>query len=258
MSVWSAWLSAVGVLAAMAVMGWVLSLLRRDVGVVDSLWGLFFAAAAITYAATLNGQGLRSGLVLALCLIWALRLTSYITWRNWGEPEDRRYAAMRDRNQPHFELKSLYLIFGLQATIAAVVSLPLLGAMAGQRPLGVIDLIGVLLWGVGLTFEALGDWQLSRFKADPDNKVRVLDHGLWRYTRHPNYFGDFCVWWGFYLLALGAGAWWAILGPALMTVLLLRVSGVTLLESDIAERRPGYQVYVRRTNAFFPGLPRES
>lgn len=258
MTAWASWLSAVGVLAVMALLGWLLSLLRRDVGVVDSLWGLFFAGAALTYAATLADQGSRSVLVLALCLVWALRLSSYITWRNWGEPEDRRYADIRDRNQPNFELKSLYLIFGLQAAIAAVVSLPLLGAMSSASTLGVLDYLGLLLWAVGLTFEAVGDWQLSQFKADPGNQGKVMDRGLWRYTRHPNYFGDFCIWWGFYLLALSAGAWWAIVGPILMTLLLLRVSGVSLLESDIVERRPAYQDYIRRTNAFLPGKPRES
>jgi len=112
------------------------------------------------------------------------------------------------------------------------------------------------VWAVGLVFEAGGDWQLARFKRDPANAGRVMDRGLWRYTRHPNYFGDFCVWWGFFLIALAGGAWWSVAGPLIMSFLLLRFSGVTLLEKDIGERRPAYAEYVRRTNAFFPGRPR--
>jgi steroid 5-alpha reductase family enzyme len=125
--------------------------------------------------------------------------------------------------------------------------------VAGDASLGLLDGLGVVLFAVGLLFEAVGDLQLAQFKADPDNAGRVMDRGLWRWTRHPNYFGDFCVWWGFYLLALGAGAWWSIVGPLIMSFLLLRFSGVRLLERDIGERRPAYAEYVRRTNAFFPG-----
>jgi steroid 5-alpha reductase family enzyme len=142
--------------------------------------------------------------------------------------------------------------------LAWVISLPLLGSIGGDAaPLGWLDYLGIAFWCVGFYFEAVGDWQLARFKADPANAGQVMDRGLWGLTRHPNYFGDFCIWWGFGLLALGAGAWWALPGPVLMSVLLLRVSGVSLLERDIGQRRPGYAEYVRRTNAFFPG-PRRS
>jgi steroid 5-alpha reductase family enzyme len=145
-------------------------------------------------------------------------------------------------------------VFGMQALLAWVISLPLLGGIAGEpHPLGVLDALGVALWLVGWTFESVGDWQLARFKRDPANAGRVMDRGLWRFTRHPNYFGDFCVWWGFYAIALAAGAWWSIVGPMIMSVLLWRVSGVALLERHIGKRRPEYAEYVRRTNAFFPG-----
>jgi steroid 5-alpha reductase family enzyme len=183
-------------------------------------------------------------------------LCIHITRRNWGGGEDRRYQAIRARNQPHFALKSLYLVFALQAVLAWVISLPLLPAILSDSPLGILDIAGAALWLVGFWFEAGGDWQLARFKADPANAARVMDRGLWRYTRHPNYFGDFTLWWGLYVIALAARGWWSIVGPLVMTVLLLRVSGVTLLERDIGERRPEYKEYVRRTNAFFPGLPR--
>jgi steroid 5-alpha reductase family enzyme len=138
--------------------------------------------------------------------------------------------------------------------LAWIVSLPLLGSLLSDRASGPIDMAGALLWLLG--FEAGGDWQLARFKADPANKGRVMDRGLWRYTRHPNYFGDFCVWWGFYAFAVAAGAWWAIAGPLLMSLLLMRVSGVTLLEKHIGKRRPEYSGYAARTRVFFPGPPK--
>jgi steroid 5-alpha reductase family enzyme len=244
-------------IAAIAALGtWVLSVLRRNVAIVDSLWSLMFVLTAAVYASGAPALGTRAIIALVLVTVWALRLSIYITARNWGHGEDRRYQAIRARNQPYFALKSLYLVFGLQAMMAWIISLPLLGAILSPRPLGTLDAAGVTLWLVGLAFEAGGDWQLARFKADPANRGKVMDRGFWRLTRHPNYFGDFCVWWGFYLLAASAGAWWSAIGPLLMSVLLMKVSGVTLLEKDIGERRPGYAEYKRRTNPFFPGLPR--
>jgi steroid 5-alpha reductase family enzyme len=241
-------------LAALAT--WLVSLYRHDVSIVDSLWSLLFVLAACSYSVGAELLGPRAALILMLVSVWALRLAVFITWRNWGHGEDRRYQAIRARNQPNFALKSLYLVFLLQAVLAWLISLPLLGAIVNPGPLGALDVAGAALWLVGLVFEAGGDWQLARFKADPGNQGKVMDRGFWRLTRHPNYFGDFCVWWGFYLIAASAGAWWSIPGPILMSVLLMRVSGVTLLEKDIGERRPQYADYMRRTNAFFPGLPK--
>jgi steroid 5-alpha reductase family enzyme len=246
---------ALAPIAAAAVLTWLLSLLKHNVSIVDTLWSLLFLFAAASYAAVAPRLTPRAIGVLVLVAIWALRLSIHITRRNWGGGEDRRYQAMRARNQPHFALKSLYLVFALQALLAWIVSLPLFAAITSASPLGILDLAGCILWLLGFCFEAVGDWQLARFTADPANRGRVLDEGLWRYTRHPNYFGEFVLWWGFYLIALSAGAWWSIAGPALMSVLLLRVSGVTLLEKDIGERRPEYADYRRRTNAFFPGTP---
>jgi steroid 5-alpha reductase family enzyme len=253
-------LQGLGVVAFAALCTWALSLVRRNVAIVDSLWSLMFVMAAWTYAVETPLRGPRAMLVLGLVTVWALRLSIYITVRNWGHGEDRRYQAIRARNQPHFEIKSIYLIFALQALLAWIISLPLLGAILNSGPhsnsLGVLDIAGTALWLVGFSFEAGGDWQLARFKSDPANRGKVMDRGFWRYTRHPNYFGDFIVWWGLYLIAAGAGAWWSIIGPIVMSVLLMRVSGVTLLEKDIGERRPQYADYIRRTNAFFPGPPR--
>jgi steroid 5-alpha reductase family enzyme len=253
---------AVAAIAALAT--WVLSVYKRDVSIVDSLWPLLFALMGYAYAAGAGGgvefglgtMGPRAVLILSLATAWALRLFLYITWRNWNHGEDRRYQAIRARNEPHFAFKSLYLVFALQVLLAWVISLPLLAALLNPGPLRVLDVIGAGLWLAGFTFEAGGDWQLARFKADPSNRDQVMDRGFWRLTRHPNYFGDFCVWWGFYLIAVAAGGWWALLGPLVMSVLLMRVSGVTLLEKDIGERRPKYADYIRRTNAFFPGMPK--
>ena len=253
------WLLALPWLLGVAAVAWAWSVVIRNVTLVDTLWSLMFLLAAVVYAyATLPAEP-RTVLLLVLVTLWAIRLAAYLGVRTLGHAEeDARYQAIRRRNEPGFAWKSLYLVFGMQAVLAWVISLPLLGAIAGEpRPLGALDAIGVALWLVGFTFETVGDWQLARFKADPASAGRVMDRGLWRYTRHPNYFGDFCVWWGFYAIALAAGAWWSIVGPVIMSVLLLRVSGVALLERHIGKRRPGYAEYVRRTNAFFPG-PRRS
>ena len=250
------YLSALPVLAAVAALGWLVSLVRRNVDVVDSLWSLLFLIALVVYWRLSPVQGERGLLLLALVGAWALRLCIYITARNWGHEEDRRYQAIRRRNDPGFAFKSLYLVFLFQTLLAWVISLPLLGATIADVPLGPLDYLGVALWLLGFTFEAGGDWQLARFKRDPANAGKVMDRGFWRYTRHPNYFGDFAVWWGLYAIALSAGAWWSFVGPAFMSFLLLRVSGVRLLERDIGQRRPEYAEYVRRTNAFFPGPPK--
>ena len=250
-------LTGLAVIVAMAVVTWLVSLARRDVSVVDSLWSVFITTGGAVYAFVLQAAGSRPVLMLALAVTWALRLSIYISWRNHGQPEDRRYQQMRARNQPHFELKSLYLIFGLQAVLAWIVSAPFLAGFGGTHPLGVLDLIGASLAVFGIVFEAVGDQQMARFKADASNKGQVMDRGLWRFTRHPNYFGECCTWWGLYLIALAAGgAAWSIVSPLLITVLLLKVSGVSLLEADIAERRPAYRDYIVRTNAFVPGRPK--
>ncbi len=245
-------------LSIFAVLGWLLSLRLRNVSIVDVMWSLMFLLAAGSYAATLEQPGPRLWLVLTLVAIWALRLAGYIAWRNWGAREDYRYQRIRANNEPGFAFKSLYIVFGLQALLALLISLPLLVAVESDAPLGVVDIVGAALWLTGLIFEAGGDWQLARFRANPDNRGKVLDQGLWSITRHPNYFGDFCIWWGFYLIALSAGGWWTLLSPLLMSFLLLRVSGVAMLEQDISERRPAYARYIQQTNAFFPGPRRTS
>ena len=254
----TSYLIGLGVILTAATGCWLISLLKQDVSIVDSLWSLMFLLAAVSYAITLPETGPRTTLVLILVALWALRLAGYITWRNWGEGEDRRYRRIRSDNQPNFELKSLFIVFLLQGVLAWIVSLPLLVAQASSAPLGLVDYAGIALWVIGMVFEAGGDFQLARFKADPDNQGKVMDRGLWRYTRHPNYFGNACLWWGFGLIALAAGAWWALVSPVVMTVLLLKVSGVSLLEEDIGERRPKYADYIERTSAFIPLPPKQA
>ena len=256
----SAWfaiaLSGLALAAAIAVATWIASLARRDASLVDRTWSLMIAGPAVAYAFEAGAHGLRAAWLLALVLAWGARLAAYVTWRNWGHGEDRRYRAIRARNQPRFALKSLVYVFALQAVLAWIVSAPALAALVGVRTFGAFDVAGIATALVGFAFEAIGDAQMARFKADPAHRGQVMDRGLWRYTRHPNYFGEACFWWGVWLLALSAGgaaAAWTMLSPLLMTVLLLKVSGVALLEKDMAERRPAYRDYVARTNAFIPG-----
>ena len=254
---WSAFYSSGAALFLVAAIFWVFSLIRNDVSIVDSLWSMMFLLAVAIYFAMSPQHGPRELLVLVLVTLWAVRLTTYITLRNRGEPEDYRYQEIRKNNEPGFRFKSLYIVFILQAFLAWVISLPLFAAMGAPAPLGLLDYAGVAFWMVGMVFESIGDLQLSRFRSNPENKGKVLNTGLWRFTRHPNYFGNFMLWWGFYLIALSAGAWWTIIAPILMTFLLLKVSGVALLEKDISERRPKYAEYIRQTNAFFPGPVRD-
>lgn len=253
---WSAYWFMLLAVAAVAVAGWLLSLLRDDVSHVDSLWSLMFLLIAAGYFLLTGAGGARSSLVLLLVALWALRLSLFITVRNHGKPEDHRYQEIRRNNQPNFRFKSLYIVFGLQALLAWLIAMPLAASMTAQTPIYWLDLVALALWLAGFFFEVVGDAQLARFKADPDNQGKVMDQGLWRYTRHPNYFGEFTLWWGYFLFAVAAGGWWTILSPLLMTFLLLKVSGVALLEKDITERRPKYADYIKRTNAFFPGPPR--
>lgn len=247
------------VIAAVMVITWIASLVRRDAGIVDPVWPLGFAAVAITALVAGDGDAGRRILVAVLVCAWGLRLSWYLLRRNLraGE-EDFRYRAMRERRGRNFWIISLVTVFLLQGVLMWIVSLPVQLSATGGRGLGWLAIAGTAAWAVGLGFEAIGDAQLARFKRDPANRGRVLDTGLWRYTRHPNYFGDCVVWWGIFLVAAesGIGAW-GVVGPLLMTLLLVKVSGAALLERDIGTRRPGYADYARRTSGFIPRPPRQ-
>ena len=242
-----------------SLLGWLFSLAKRNVTIVDSLWSLFFLVAAIVFSVIEYPLSNRGMLVFCLVLIWSLRLSIYLTIRNWNKPEDYRYQTIRSNNEPNFELKSLYKVFILQGLLAWIISLPLYSGISSDVAINWIDLCAVILWFIGFIFEAVGDFQLSKFKSNehksPGQKERlVLDTGLWRYTRHPNYFGNFCIWWSFYLFALASGDWWYLFSPVLMSFLLLKISGVAMLEKTITNRRPDYAEYIKQTNAFFPGF----
>ncbi|MEJ8822759.1 DUF1295 domain-containing protein [Variovorax humicola] len=250
-----AWCAALGLLT------WLASLARQDASLADRVWPALIGGAGLLYVLRWPTAYSRGLCMAALVLVWALRLGIFITLRNRGHGEDRRYREMRARNGPNFGLKSLYLVFGLQALLAWIVSAPLLAGAAGGRAWNWLDGAGMAVVSFGIVFEAIGDAQLSRFKREPANAGRVMDRGLWRFTRHPNYFGEACVWWGLWLMALAGAGWaglWSAVSPVLMSLLLLKVSGVGLLEKDIHERRPAYRDYIARTNAFVPGPPRRS
>jgi len=252
---WPIYLHGLYAMLAFGFTGWLVSLYRSNVTHVDSMWSLFFVVAGISYASQVETLNTRALLMLCLLLLWALRLCIYLTWRNWGPHEDHRYAEIRRNNAPNFAFKSIYIVFGLQAMLAWVVSLPILGAVLSDATMNALDAVGFAMASLGLAWESVADWQLAAFKRDPANKGKVLNTGLWRYSRHPNYFGECMVWCGFCLVALAGGAWWSMISGVLMTLLLLKVSGVALLEKDIAERRPEYIDYIRSTNAFIPGKP---
>jgi steroid 5-alpha reductase family enzyme len=251
-------LTLAAVAAAMLAV-WLLSIVRRDASIVDVFWGLGFVLVALLSYAAGDGYPPRKTLITALAFLWGVRLAAYLLWRNWGQGEDYRYRAMRARHGERFAAVSLYLVFGLQGALLWIVSLPLQLAQMAPDParLTWLDAAGIALWCVGFAFEAVGDWQLARFRAEPANRGKVMDRGLWRYTRHPNYFGDAVLWWGFFLIALSAeGGAWSFPGPLLMTFLLRRVSGVTLLERGLKRSKPEYRTYADRTSAFFPWPPK--
>jgi steroid 5-alpha reductase family enzyme len=261
MALLQVWVAGLVTASAMMLVMWVASVVTRDASLVDRVWGLAFVVLAWTYAIVVDTWTDRTVLALVLVTVWGARLSLFITWRNWGHGEDARYAAMRARRPDTFPRRSLVSVFLLQALLAWLISVPLLGVIvSGEGRLGWLDLLAVGVWVVGFVFEAGGDAQLARFLADPANRGRVMDRGLWRYTRHPNYFGDVVVWWSFLLLTVAAGAWWGVFGTLLMTFLIVKVSGVALTDRRMARSgstREGYDEYVRRTNVFFPG-PRRS
>ena len=259
MSVLEIWGIAALVILGYMTLIWIVSLIKKDASVVDIFWGLGFVVVAACYFALTDGFMLRKIILMVIVAIWGLRLSGYILWRNWGKPEDFRYQKWRAEAGPSFWWRSYFKVFLTQGALMWIISAPLLAAQFGAAPaqLTWLDDLGIIVWAVGFFFEAGGDLQLARFKSDPANKGKVMDRGVWRYTRHPNYFGDATQWWGYYLIALAAGGWWTIFSPILMTMLLLRVSGVALLEKTLKETKPQYKDYVERTSAFFPLPPKK-
>lgn len=259
---WQVWLWGLAAVEAMMLLAWVGGVVRRDASLVDRFWGAAFVLLAWTYVVVADDPGPRGWLVAVLVTIWGLRLAGYITWRNWGEGEDPRYQDMRANDPDTFAVRSLVTIFWFQGLLAWVISLPLHAVATRPGDLHLLDAVAVAVWALGVYFEAVGDWQLQRFLSDPSNRGRVMDEGLWRYTRHPNYFGDVTVWvaYAVFALATGLGGWYGLLGSATMTLFILKVSGLAMTEKRMGRsgsKREGYDEYVARTNAFFPGPPKK-
>jgi steroid 5-alpha reductase family enzyme len=243
---------------------WRLSVRLKDVSFIDAWWptGMVIVAAA-SYVQT-GAAGPHAVLLTVLSALWGLRLALYLfsRWRRNGP--DRRYTEMLEKADHErgwsFAKASLLLVFALQAPLQLIVCLPVqLGQITPTLDLGRLAVFGAALAAVGIAFEAVGDWQLAAFKRNPESRGKVMDRGLWRYTRHPNYFGEACLWWGLYLIAAetGLGAW-SLPGPILITVLLVKGSGVPTVEGHLKASRPGYEDYVRRTSGFIPWFPKKA
>jgi len=238
---------------------WLISIVIKNVSIVDLFWGFGFVVTGVVYFIYTEGFEIRKILLMTMVTIWGLRLSIYLAWRNLGKGEDFRYQKFRkDFGEHRYWWYSFFSVFLLQGVLMWLISVPLLGAQfyTGTH-LGILDYIGIIFWIIGMVFEAGGDFQLARFKADPSNKGKVLNTGLWHYTRHPNYFGDAAVWLGYGFICLSAGSYIPVLGTVLMTALIIKVSGVALLEKTLKETKPQYKEYIEKTSAFIPWFPKK-
>jgi len=239
---------------------WILSIIIVDVSIVDLFWGIGFVLVNLCYFIFSGEVSPRKILVLALITIWGLRLFIYLSWRNLGKGEDFRYQKFRqDYGLKRYWWISYFQVFLLQGGLIMLVSLPLLGVNEGIHSdnLSYLDYMGIIIWIIGFVFEAGGDYQLTRFKKNRDNKGKVLDTGFWKYTRHPNYFGDVVIWWSFAIFSVASGNYWHIIGSVFMTLLIIKVSGVYLLEKTLSDKKPQYKEYIRKTSAFIPWFPKK-
>lgn len=253
-------LQALLVIFILVTLLWLLSVVIKNVSIVDLFWGTGFVIVNAVYFLSLGGYYTRNILLLALVSLWGLRLSIYLAWRNIGKGEDFRYQEFRRKYGAHrYWWVSYFQTFLLQGALMMFVSLPLLGAHAQtvSNELGWLDYLGIIIFIIGFSFEAGGDLQLTKFKKDPKNKGKVLDRGFWKYTRHPNYFGDSAVWWAFALFSISAGSYWTFIGSIAMTLLLIKVSGVALLEKTLKETKPQYREYIQKTNSFIPWFPKK-
>ena len=234
---------------------WVLSLILKNSSIVDIFWGTGFVLINLA-AYYFSHHSLQQTVLTIIVTSWGLRLSIHIFLRNHGKPEDFRYAQWRRENGSRWLWISFFKVFLLQGILMLIIASPLLAVqtVADGSSLLAASVVGIAVWGIGFFFEVVSDYQLARFKSDSQHQGKLLTRGLWRYSRHPNYFGDTMQWWGFYLLAFASGYWWTIYSPVIMTLLLLRVSGVTLLEKTM-KTRPGYEDYIRTTHAFIPWIP---
>ncbi len=254
------WLQALGIILGIMAVLWLISIVIKNVSIVDLFWGMGFVLSATFYFLKTGEPEPRKTLLMVMVGLWGLRLSAYLTWRNSGKGEDFRYREFRKKyGENRYWWISFFQTFLLQGILIWLISAPLLGAMLSgpEKQLGILDFLGIILWITGLAFEAGGDFQLARFRSDPGNKGKVLNTGFWRYTRHPNYFGDSAVWWGFGLFCISAGSYLPVLGSILMTALIIKVSGVALLEKSLKDKKPEYKEYIEKTSAFLPWFPKK-
>ena len=256
-------LQGLPVLMLIAIGTWLISLAIDDVSIVDYIWSMLSLAAATTYAYHTGIENSVSLVLLLMVSIWAFRLTFFLMKRGRNKPEDRRYQVIRKRNSPNFGFKSLYLIFIFQGLVAWVLSTIFVvlfdtaAADEASQPWSVWHGVGAALWLFGLIYQTIADNQLHAFNQQIVPNGKTLQTGLWRYSRHPNYFGEFCIWWAWFIYAIPTASLWILVAPLVMSYLLLKFSGVGNMEKGITSRRPDYQSYIDSTNTFFPGKPRE-
>ena len=234
---------------------WIWSVYLKDVSIVDIFWGLGFVILNIFYVFNSGDLNSRKILLLVLVSVWGLRLSIYLAYRNIGKGEDFRYQEFRRKFGPkRYWWFSYFQAFLLQGALMILISSTLLGMSFSSQPttLSTLDYIGIGIWLIGFIFEAGGDYQLMRFKKNTNNKGNVLTTGFWKYTRHPNYFGDAAVWWSYAIFSISAGAYWQIIGSILMTLLIINISGVTLLEKSLKQTKTAYSDYIDKTSSFFP------
>jgi steroid 5-alpha reductase family enzyme len=239
---------------------WIWSVFIKNVSIIDVFWGIGFVFINAFYACKSGDLTARKLLVLSLVTIWGLRLAIYLAYRNYGKGEDFRYQEFRKNFGPNrYWWFSFFQTFLLQAALIMVISLPLIGIQTSTNSgaLNALDYLGIFVWTVGFIFEAGGDYQLMRFQRNLNNKGKVLDTGFWKYTRHPNYFGDAAVWWSYAIFSIASESYWQVIGAVIMTLLIIKVSGVRLLEKTLKDTKPLYSDYVKKTNSFLPWFPKK-
>ena len=239
---------------------WIWSVFIKNVSIVDIFWGLGFVVVNTFYVFMSGELNARKIVILTLVCIWGFRLSIYLAIRNIGKGEDFRYQEFRQNyGSKRYWWFSYFQTFLLQGILIMIISLPLLGINYNNSNgnLEILDYLGIIIWIIGFTFETVGDFQLSNFKRDPKNKGKILHTGLWKYTRHPNYFGDSAVWWAYGIFSIAAGSYWQAIGAVIMTLLILKISGVSLLEKTLKETKPQYKEYIQKTSSFIPWFPKK-
>jgi steroid 5-alpha reductase family enzyme len=260
MSFYQVYIHGLIIIIAFMSLLWIISVILRNASIADLFWGFGFVLSSGYYFISSDGFSARKIILMVLVFIWGMRLSLYLVWRNYGRGEDFRYREFRKKyGEKRYWWISFFQVFILQGILMWLISAPLLGAQyfGEGKDLNILDLAGIILWITGFIFEAGGDWQLAVFKANPSNKGKVLDSGFWRYTRHPNYFGDSAVWWGFGLICLAAWSYLPLIGSVLMTLMIIKVSGVAMLEKSLKDQKPEYRSYVERTSSFIPWFPKK-